>query len=194
MIEWRFRLPKEEIGMRVFVTSTFVLALVLAPAAAFAQQPPAQQPPAQQPPAQPPATQQPPAGQPPAAAQPAALKVAFTTPAGLLLVQVKPDQTATFEEMMGKIMNGVGNSSDPQTKAQAGTWHYYRATEPAGANVMYIVVIDPAKPDTEYQFLEVLNKTLTDDQKRDPATQDMYKKYAGAIASMNKLNITPSGR
>ena len=30
-------------------------------------------------------------------------KLAFTTPAGLLLVQVKPDQTATFEELMGKL-------------------------------------------------------------------------------------------
>jgi len=108
-------------------------------------------------------------------------------------VQVKPDQTATFEEMMGKIKNGVANSADPAVKAQAGSWKYFKATEPAGANVMYIVVIDPAKPDTEYQFLEVLNKTLTDEQKRDPATQDMYKRYAGAIFSMNKLNITPAG-
>jgi hypothetical protein len=95
--------------------------------------------------------------------------------------------------MMGKIKSGVANSADPAVKAQAGSWHYYKATEPAGSNVMYVVVIEPAKPDTEYQFLEVLNKTLTDEQKRDPATQDMYKKYAGAIATMNKLNITPGG-
>jgi hypothetical protein len=179
--------------MRSSVTSMFALVLALAPAAAFAQTPP---PPAQQPPTQQPPTQQPPAGQPPAAAQPAAPaapKVGFTAPAGLLLVQVKPDQTTAFEEMMEKIKKGVETAADPAVKAQAGSWHYYKATEPAGANVMYIVVINPAKPDTEYQFLEVLNKTLTDDQKRDPATQEMYKKYAGAIASMNKLNITPVG-
>jgi hypothetical protein len=171
--------------MRSFVTSTFVLALALAPAAAFAQTtttPP----------------QQPPAGQPPAAsAQPAAPtepKVGFTAPAGLLLVQVKPDQTATFEEMMGKIKNGVGNSTDAAVKEQAGSWHYFKAAEPApGGNVMYIVLIQPAKAGTEYQFLEVLNKTLTDEQKRDPTTQDMYKRYAGAIAGMNKLNVTPMG-
>jgi hypothetical protein len=169
--------------MRSFVTSTFALALALAPAAAFAQTTTTT------------TAQQPPAGQqPPAAAQPAAPaapKVGFTTGAGLLLVQVKPDQTAAFEEMMGKIKSGVGNSADPAVKAQAGSWKYYKAAEPAGANVMYVVVIEPAKPDTEYQFLEVLNKTLTDEQKRDPATQEMYKKYANAIAGMNKLNITP---
>jgi hypothetical protein len=170
--------------MRSFVISTFVLAVALAPAAAVAQTTTT-------------TTQQPPAGQPPpAAAQPAAPaapKVGFTAPAGLLLVQVKPDQTAVFEEMMGKIQSGVAAATDPTVKAQAGSWHYYKATEPAGSNVMYIVMINPAKPDTEYQFLEVLNRTLTDEQKRDPATQEMYKKYAGAIATMNKLNVTPVG-
>jgi hypothetical protein len=176
--------------MRSFVTSVFALAVALAPAAAAAQgttgstttQPPAGQPPA---------------GQPPAAAAPAAPagpKLGFKTPAGLLLVQVKADQTAVFEEMMSKIQTGVATSSDPDTKSQTGTWKYYKAAEPAaGGNIMYIVIIEPAKPNVEYQFLEVLNKTLTDEQKRDPATQEMYKKYAGAIAAMNMLNVTPGG-
>lgn len=181
--------------MRSFVTTTFALALALAPAAAFAQTTTPTQPPAGQAPAtqQPPAGAQPPAGgqQPPA--QPAAPKVGFKTNAGILLVQVKPDQTATFEEMMGKIKNGVGSSSDPAVKAQAGSWKWYKASEPANGNVLYLVMIEPATPGTEYQFLEVLNKTLTDDQKRDPTTQDMYKKYAGAIATMSMLNLTPEG-
>jgi hypothetical protein len=185
--------------MRSFVISSFALAaaVALAPSVAFAQ-PPAQQqqqqqqpPPGQPPAGQPPAGQQP-AGQPPA--QPEAPKISFTTPSGMLLVQVKADQTATFEEMMGKIQSGVAASSDPTLAAEKGAWKYYKAAEPAAAgNVMYVVVIDPAKPNTEYQFLEVLNKTLTDDQRRDPATQEMYKKYAAAIAAMNKLDLTPMG-
>ena len=171
--------------MRSFVTSVFALAVALAPAAAAAQGTTGS------------TTTQPPAGQPPAAAAPAAPagpKLGFKTPAGLLLVQVKADQTATFEEMMSKIQTGVATSSDPDTKSQAGSWKYYKAAEPAaGGNIMYIVLIEPAKPNVEYQFLEVLNKTLTDEQKRDPATQDMYKRYAGAIAAMNMLNVTPGG-
>jgi hypothetical protein len=172
--------------MRSFVTSVFALAVVLAPAVTFAQATTTGQPPAGQPPA---------AAQPPAApAAPAGPKLGFKTPVGLLLVQVKADQTATFEEMMGKIMTGVATSSDADTKSQAGTWKYYKAAEPAaGGNIMYIVIIEPAKPNVEYQFLEVLNKTLTDEQKRDPATQAMYAKYAGAIAAMNMLNVTPGG-
>jgi hypothetical protein len=181
--------------MRASVITTFALALALAPAAAFAQS----QPPTQQPPSQPPTTTgQPPAtttGQPPATttAQPpaAAPKVSFTTPAGVLLVQVKPDQTAVFEEMFSKLKAGVANT--PDLKAQAGAWKAYKASEPMAGNVLYIVIIDPAVPNGEYQFFEVLQKTLTDEQKRDPATAEMYKKYAAAIASMNKLNVTPIG-
>jgi len=170
--------------MRFFVTSTFVLALALAPAAAFAQTTP---------PAQPPAGQQPPA----AAAQPAAPeapKLAFTAPAGMLFVQVKPDQTAVFEEMMEKIKTGIANSTDADLKAQAGTWKYYRGMEPGPqGNITYVVLIDPAKPNTEYQFFQVIQKTLTDEQKHDAATAEMYKKYNAAIAGMSRMNLTPGG-
>ena len=76
---------------RPFVISTGALALALLPAALYAQTPPAA--PAQQPPPAQPAT-------PAAPAKPA---LAFSGNAGLLLVQVKPDQTATFEEMMKKL-------------------------------------------------------------------------------------------
>ncbi|HEY2434119.1 MAG TPA: hypothetical protein VGI12_15700 [Vicinamibacterales bacterium] len=113
----------------------------------------------------------------------------------MLLVQVKPDQAAAFEEMIGKIKTGVAASTDPSVKAQAGSWKVYKAAEPAaGGNIMYVVLIDPATANTEYQFFEVIQKTLTDEQKRDPATAEMYKKYAAAIAGMNKLNVTPIGQ
>lgn len=193
--------------MRAFVITTFALAVALAPAAAFAQSQPPTQPPPTTTTGQPPATT---TGQPPATttAQPpaAAPKVSFTTPAGVLLVQVKPGPVTgadgkpdpsgqtyqqVFEEMFAKLKTGVASS--PDLKAQAGAWKAYRASEPMGGNTLYIVVIDPAVANTEYQFFEVMQKTLTDEQKRDPATAEMYKKYAAAIASMNKLNVTPVG-
>jgi hypothetical protein len=104
--------------------------------------------------------------------------------------------------MMNKLKSGVAASSDPSLKAQATAWHYYRATEPGppvkdvapSGTVVYIVLIDPAKPGDEYQFLEVIAKTLTDDQKRDPATRDMYTKYAGSIAQMSRMNLSPKGQ
>jgi hypothetical protein len=192
--------------MRVLVVSTFALAVMLLPASGFAQAPPAQQPPTAQPPAtgQPPTGQpptgQPPTGQPPAGQAPGAQpatpgppKLSFPTPAGILLVQVKPDQAAAFEEMIGKLRAGLAKSDKPELKQQANSWKVYRANEPMAGNTLFVVVIDPAMPNTEYQFLQVLNNTLTPEEQRSPETQEMYKRYAAAIANMNRLNVTPVG-
>jgi len=168
--------------MRPFVTVT-ALALALMPAAAYAQNPPAQQPPAT-PPAQTPAAPAQPAGPP---------KVAFKTNAGLLLIQVKPDQTTAFEEMMVKLKNSLAMSSDATLKQQA-SFKVYKSAEPGqGGNALYVLVADPAMPNTEYSFLDVINKTMTPEQQRDPATRELYTKWAASLAGMNILNLTAVG-
>jgi hypothetical protein len=173
--------------MRSFVTTTFVLALAFAPAAAFAQQPPAQQPPA---------TQQPPAGQPAAggqqpAAQPAP-KVPFTTPAGILLVQIKPDKTAVFEEMVGKLRAGLAKTTDETLKKQASGLKIYKSSEPFGANALYVVLVDPTVASSEYDLFQMLAKTMTDQEKQAPETADMWKRYVDAFAAgLSKLSLTP---
>jgi hypothetical protein len=174
--------------MRSCVISALALAVVLAPAASFAQTTTTT--------GQPPAGQQPPAQQPPAAAEPAAPaapKLGFTTPGGLLLVQVKTDQTAAFEEMFAKIKANLAKSAVPELSAMANIWKIYKTKEGMQGNALYVVVVDPAVPGTEYNFLDVLNKTLTPDEQRAPETQEMYKRYAAAIAGLNILNITPVG-
>jgi hypothetical protein len=178
---------------RPFVSSTFALALALSPAVLFAQSTAPAQPPAGQTPAQPPAGQ-PPAQQPPATApapaQPAAPKLTFKTNAGILLVQVKPDQTAAFEEMVAKLRTGVATSTDEKLKQQANL-KMYKSSEPgAGGNAFYVLLYDPATPGNEYNWLEVINRTLTPEQQRDPATREMYTRFAGSIATMNILNLT----
>jgi hypothetical protein len=167
---------------RPFVISTGALALALLPAAVFAQTPPAQTP------AQPPA-----AAQPAATDKPSEPKLGFTTPAGLLLVQVKPDQTAAFEELNSKLQTALSTTSDPALKAQGSSWKVYKASEGMGGNALYVVVVDPATAGMEYNPIDVLYKTMTDEQKRAPETQEMFKRFAGAFAGVNKLNITRVG-
>jgi hypothetical protein len=154
---------------RPFVISTGALALALLPVALSAQTPPAQTPPAQTPAQPAPAAQE----------KPAEPKLAFTTPAGLLLVQVKPDQAAAFDELASKL------------KTAASGWKIYKAAEPMQGNTLYVVLVDPATAGTEYNPIDVLYKTMTDEQKRAPETQEMFKRYAAAFAGVNKLNLTP---
>ena len=174
---------------RPFVTVT-ALALALLPAATFAQTtppatPPAQQPPATTTPAQPPAAATP--------AQPAAPKLTFKTNSGMLLVQVKPDQTAAFEEMIAKMKAAVATSTEEAVKQQANVKVYKSAEAGAGGNALYVVLYDPTTPGTEHYWLDVVNKTLTPEQQRDPATREMYTRWAGSIATMNQLNLTVVG-
>jgi hypothetical protein len=167
--------------MRLFVTVT-ALALALLPAAAFAQNPPAQQ--------QPPAT---PAAQTPATpAQPPAPKLTISSPAAILLVQIKPDQTAVFEEMVAKLRAGLASTQDATLKQQAAGLKIYKSAEPFGANALYIIQIEPAVPNAEYELFQMLTKTMTPEQLRAPETAEMWKKFSNAFAAgLSRLSLTP---
>src|SRR6266540_104598 len=143
---------------RPFVSSTFALALALGPAVLFAQAP--AQPPAGQPPAQPPGQ-----AAAPSPAPPAAPKLTIASPAGALLVPIKPDQTAVFEEFATKLKAGLAASSDP-------------------------LLMQPAVPNAEYELFAMLRKTMTDEQLRAPETQEMWKRYTNAFAAgPNRLSL-----
>jgi hypothetical protein len=173
---------------RPFVISTGALALALLPALLSAQTPPAQQPPAGQPPA---------GQQPPAAAEPAkteAPKVPFTSPSGILLVQIKPDQTATFEEMIGKLKAGLGKTEDATAKQQAAGFKVYKAAEPFGKNSLYVIFIEPTVPNADYELFAMLQKVMTKEELSAPTTAEMWKKYVDAFgAGLSKLSLTPVG-
>jgi hypothetical protein len=181
--------------MRSFALSSCVLTLALAPAAVFAQTPPAQQPTPQQPTTQqPPATQQPatPASKPPEQTAP---KVGLTTPAGVFLVQIKPAETATFEEMVGKLKAGLAKTEDPTLKQQAAGWRIYKAQEPFGTNALYVIIVDPVVPNAEYDLFAIMQKTMTREELSAPGTAEMWKRYSDAFAAgLSRLSLTPLGQ
>lgn len=156
---------------RPFVTTVFALALALPAAKLYAQDPAAQQPPAAPAP-----------------------KVSFTSSAGLLLVQIKPDQTAVFEEMIAKLTAGLAKTEDAKLKQQAAGFKVYKAAEPFGANALYVVMIEPAVAGSEYELFMLVSKVMTPEELRAPETVDMWKKYQSAFAApLGKLSLTRAG-
>jgi hypothetical protein len=168
---------------RPFVTSTVGLALALTPAVLFAQ-------------ATPPA--QPQGGQPPAAqeaAKPAGPKLSIASPTGVLLVPIKPDQTAAFEEFAKKLKAGLAKATDPQLQEQAKGFKIFKSAEPFGKNALYVILIDPVVPNAEYDVFAMLQKTMTPDELRAPETAEMWKRFTGAFASgPSLLSLTPIGQ
>jgi hypothetical protein len=170
---------------RPFVIPTFGLALALVPAVLFAQAAP--------PAGQAPAGQTPPAAGQAAPAQPAGPpKLGFSSPTGVLLVPIKPDQTAAFEEFAKKLKAGIAKSEDPTIKQQAPGIKIFKSAEPFGPNALYVILIDPVVPNAEYELFGMLQKTMTPDELRAPETAEMWKKFQAAFASgPSRLSLTP---
>jgi hypothetical protein len=137
----------------------------------------AQQPPAQQPPAQQPAQQ----------AQAAPTTRVFASDAGMVLNFIKPDKTADFEAVMGKLKEALQKSEKPERKEQAKSWKVFKSPDPAaGGNVLYVFVIDPAVKGADYTVSNILAEGFP------PAeVNELYKQYAGAYAQgQNFVNLS----
>ena len=164
---------------RPFVTTTCALVVALAPATLLAQNPPAQQPPAQQPaPAQPEKPKEP--------------TLTFTGDAGILLFQIKADQTAGFEDLVTRVKDVLSKSEDPVRKQQAAAWKVYKAAEPGTAgNAFYVLVVDPVVKGSEYDLFRLLAEGLGKEYGT-PENQAMMKKFVEVFAAgPNRLNLTP---
>ena len=166
---------------RPLVITSCTLALALLPAALLAQTPPAPTPPA---------------GAAPAPAQgdkPKEPRMSFTGTSGVFLYQIKPDQTAVFEELVTKVKDGLSKSDKPERKQQLTGWKLYKAAEPMSNNTLYVFVADPAVKGAEYDLLMLLAESLGP-AAGTPENTELFKKYIGAFAAgASRLNLTPVG-
>jgi hypothetical protein len=164
---------------RSLVTTSCTLVLAILSAATFAQTPPAQTPAGQTPPAQ---------AQP---EKPKEARMSFTGEAGVFLYQIKPDQTAVFEELVVKVKDSLAKSDKPERKQQLTGWRLYKAAEPMGANALYVFVADPTVKGAEYDLLMLLAEGLGANAGT-PENQELFKKYVSAFAAgANRINLTP---
>jgi hypothetical protein len=109
----------------------------------------------------------------------------FANDAGLVLNFIKPDKTADFEAVMGKLKEALQKSTKPERKQQAATWKVFKSPEPAaGGNVLYVFVIDPAVKGADYTVSTILAEAFPQD------VQALYKQYAESYASgQNFVNL-----
>lgn len=160
------------VGSRWIVTG--LLAGLMSGASAFAQTPAGQTPPAQGQAAQP--AQQ---------AQAAPTTRVFASDAGMVLNFIKPDKTADFESVMGKLKEALQKSEKPERKQQAQSWKVFKSPDPAaGGNILYVFVIDPAVKGADYTVSTILAEGFPQE------VQALYKQYAESYASgQNFVNL-----
>ena len=146
-----------------------VFAGALSAGTVFAQAAPAQQPPAQ----------------PPAAAAAAPTTRTFANDGGMVLNFIKPDKTADFEAVVGKLKEALNKSEKPERKQQAASWKVFKSPDPAaGGNVLYVFVIDPSVKGADYTVSTILAEAFPQE------VNDLYKKYVDAYAQgQNIVNL-----
>lgn len=110
----------------------------------------------------------------------------FASDAGLVLNFVKPDKTADFEEVIGRLREALQKSDKPERKQQAASWKVFRAAEAGnGGSVLYVFKIDPAVSGADYRVSTILLEAFPDE------AQALYGRYAGSYASgQNVVNMS----
>jgi hypothetical protein len=111
--------------------------------------------------------------------------VAFTNDVGIVLIYVKEDKTADFEELLGKLKEGLAKTEVADLKQSAAGLKFLKAPKgpaPAG-NVLYIMVADPVVKNAEYWILSNLYKLYPD-----PAVQKaLFDKWTAAKGTVSPV-------
>jgi hypothetical protein len=125
------------------------------------------------------------AGQPapPPPSVPASRK--FTSDSGIMFSVIKPDKTADFEAVLGRVKEALAKSQDPKRKQQALSWRVFKGLEAGpGGNVVYIWFLDPVVKDEEYSITTILSEAFPNE------AQDLWAKYTACFVSgQTMLNL-----
>lgn len=109
----------------------------------------------------------------------------FDGEAAVLLIAIKPDKTADFEQIMMKVREVLTKSENAERRNQAAGWKVIKTgTVMPDGNVVYIHVIDPVVRGADYTIMEILYEGFEDDAER----RALYDQYSGAFGANLGVN------
>jgi hypothetical protein len=109
----------------------------------------------------------------------------FLSPAGMMVVTVKPDKTADYEAVIVALQEALAKAEDAETRTLAAGWRVFKATDlDAKANAIYLHLLDPAVTGTDYRPSLWLDKMLSG------APPELLAKYRDSFgAPPTKLSL-----
>jgi hypothetical protein len=100
----------------------------------------------------------------------------FAGDVGLMFNVIKPDKTADFEMIIGKLKEALAKSEDPVHKQMAKSWRVIKLTQPIqDGNILYAFLIDPPVKDADYTVSKVLAAAFPQE------VQELFKVYAACF-------------
>jgi hypothetical protein len=97
-------------------------------------------------------------------------------PQTALLVTVKPDRVADYEAVIRALQEGLSRSTDERQRTLASGWRVYKSHDDPKGNAVFVHVIDPVVPQTDYRPSLILDEILAG------ASAELLAKYRDAIA------------
>jgi len=113
-------------------------------------------------------------------------KLTFQGDVALWTVAIKPDKTTAFEQIMTRVRDALGKSSDPSRQRQAAGWKVMKIEKPLpDGNIAYVHVITPVVRDVDYTVMQILYDAFPEER------QALYETYRDAFAANLSLATGP---
>jgi len=114
-----------------------------------------------------------------AAQQAAPQKFTMEGDLALWSVAIRPDKTADYEQILGKVKEVLTKAATPEAKQQLAGWRVIKMSKPMpDGNIVYTHVITPVAG-ADYNILQVLYASITDPTEQ----KTLYDLYRGAFAA-----------
>ena len=103
----------------------------------------------------------------------------------MVLNFIKPDKTADFETVIGKLKEALQKSDKPERKQQAASWKSLQVARAGRRRRRALrVVIDPSVKDADYTVSTILAEAFPTE------VQALYKQYAERTSGQNIINLS----
>jgi hypothetical protein len=94
----------------------------------------------------------------------------------VMTILIKPDKTADFESVIAKYKESLEKSEKPVRKQQLAGMKFFKSSQMANNNAVYILYVDPVVKDEEYDISRVIAEVFPTE------VQDIFNKYKDAFA------------
>jgi hypothetical protein len=96
--------------------------------------------------------------------------------AAMMTILIKPDKTGDFETVIAKYKEAFEKSDKAERKQQLAGLKFYKSSQQAQGNAIYIIIADPVVKDQEYDITRVVNEVFPSE------VQEIFAKYKDAFA------------
>lgn len=104
--------------------------------------------------------------------------------AAVLTFLIKPDKTADFELVLGRLKEALHKSENSRRQEQAAGWTVFKSSEMAQGNAVYVMRIDPVVKGEEYDITRLIAEVFPVE------VQELFLKYKEAFAGRGVTQLT----